>query len=289
MSVDRAPSPEADWRREYLLGDDGLRLHARVHGGASAAPLVLCHGFGLSAFAWDRTAASLPGRAVVAVDLRGHGDSDWDKTARYDRGAIADDVRATLDALAIRRCVLIGHSFGGDIAARLALAHPSRVAALVLIDVGPEIRPSGMRGVRELTARMPDVYESRDEYRGWLETIYPLADVQALAVFAANGLRARPDGQLEPKHDPAFRRAMFAFEETASAGARWALLEAIEQPTLVVRGAESVVLSDETAKRMARVLRNGSHAVVPGAGHSVMLDNPRGMAAAIRDFVGTTA
>jgi len=280
---------EPEWRRDYLRGDDGLRLHVRFTGGDGGAPLVLCHGFGLSAFAWDRMAVSLSGRRVAAVDFRGHGDSDWDPTARYDRGAIAEDVRATLDALGIERCVLVGHSFGGDIVARLALAHPSRVAALVLIDVGPEIRPSGMRGVRELTARMPDLYESRAEYREWLETIYPLADVHALTILTANGLRARPDGQLEVKLDPAFRRAMFTFEETASPDARWELLGTIEQPTLIVRGSESVVLSEETAKRMARVLKNGSHAVVPNAGHSVMLDNPRGMAAAIRDFVGVVA
>ncbi|WP_394834239.1 alpha/beta hydrolase [Pendulispora rubella] len=281
-------SAESNWWREYLWGDDGLLLHARVTG-TSGAPLVLCHGFGLSAFAWDRMVVNLPERRIVAIDFRGHGDSEWDPTACYDRAAIAEDVRAILDALAIERCILVGHSFGGDIVARLAREHASRVAGLVLIDVGPEIRPSGMRLVRGLTDRMPAVYTSRAEYREWLETIYPLADALALTILAANGLRTGPDGGFESKLDPAFRRAMFAFEETASQDARWALLETIQQPTLIVRGAESVVLSEHTAQRMTRVLKKGCHAVVPDAGHSVMLDNPRGMATVLQDFLGRVA
>ena len=277
-------TPAGVWWHENVASDDGLRLHVRATAGADT-PLVLCHGLGLSSVAWELMAESLSGRCIAALDFRGHGDSDWDSTGDYDRNAMAEDVRATLDALRIERGILIGHSFGGDIVARLALDYPSRVHALVLVDVGPEIRPGGMRSLRELTARMPNVHSTCAEYREWLETIFPLADPRALTVLVSNGLRRRADGQFQLKADPAFADAMFAFEALASPRARWALLERIEQPTLVVRGADSAVLCPEIAERMAQVLKKGAYTVVPNAGHSVMLDNPVGLAAAIDAFV----
>ena len=108
---------------------DARRISVRVSDGAGE-PLVLLHGLLDSALGWAWLAAHSD-RPVIAVDLPGFGRSDMPRHPRLD--AYADDVLATLDRLGVQRCVLVGHSFGGGIAAELADRAPARVATLVLL------------------------------------------------------------------------------------------------------------------------------------------------------------
>ncbi|MFJ6543462.1 alpha/beta fold hydrolase [Streptomyces sp. NPDC091385] len=119
-----------------------VRLAYRVSGPPDAPPVVLLPALGEVADDWDAVAAELAGgRRVYALDLRGHGDSDW--PGEYSVELMRADVLGFLDALGLERADLVGHSLGGLVACLFAAAHPGRVARLVLEDIGvPRPRPA---------------------------------------------------------------------------------------------------------------------------------------------------
>ncbi len=114
----------------------GVRLAYRESGDPAAAPLVLLHGLGEDSTGWDEVAAAFAGRfRVLAVDLRGHGGSDW--PGIYSLALMRDDVLGLLDALKLGPVTLMGHSLGGVVAFAVAQARPDRVARLIAEDVSP--------------------------------------------------------------------------------------------------------------------------------------------------------
>lgn len=280
-------------RERTVEGADGLRIHL-VEWSDEGVPMLLLHGYGQGARVWDDFAPVVaPAYRTVAMDLRGHGDSDWDPEQRYGYDAHVRDVEAVAAALGAERLVLVGHSFGGRVATFFAGAHPERMAGLVLVDSGPEVDPRGSTRIRQDAAEKARAsFASVEEYEAVLRRAYPAARREAVARLARSGLRERADGRLEPKTDPDFRAgrrglsdAERAESEREATDGLWAALRALPCPALVVRGAASDVLSPECADRMVdEALERGQLAVVPHAGHSVMLDNPDAFADAVAAF-----
>jgi 3-oxoadipate enol-lactonase len=119
-----------------LIQAGGIRLAYRESGPASAPPLVLLHALGENSADWDQVAAALAGFChVYALDLRGHGQSDWPGT--YTLELLRDDVLAFLDALELPRVTVVGHSMGGAAAYLVAMRQPERVGRLVLEEPAP--------------------------------------------------------------------------------------------------------------------------------------------------------
>jgi pimeloyl-ACP methyl ester carboxylesterase len=260
-------------------------------------PLLQLHGYGNEAHLWDDYAPTVaPYYRVLALDQRGHGDSDWDAERRYEIPTLAADVEALTAELGIERLVLVGFSMGGRVATLFAGRQPERLAGLVLVDVGPEVDPRGSLRIRqEVEEQRSPAFASVEEYAELLSRNYPAGRREALLRMARFGLRQRPDQRFELKMDPSLRGGFgvasrssedAAEAERASVQAQWEALARVTCPTLVVRGAASDVFSPETADRMVEeVLRDGRLAVVPHAAHSVMTDNPEGFEAAVNAFV----
>ena len=273
-------------------GADGLTLHA-LEWSSSGVPLLLVHGFGNEAHFWDDLAPALaPYYRTLALDLRGHGDSDWDADGRYDHLSMARDLECFAGALGFTRLVVVGHSLGGRVALRFAGRNLEKLAGLVLVDSGPELDARGTTRIRLDTAQQSPVFGSVEEYAELLARIYPGARRERLARLASSGLRRRENGRYERKLDPALLRRHDSIPEDkqrasaeAEAKALWEALARVDCPTLVVRGAASDVLSAETADRMVETARRGVLAEIPRAGHSVMLDNPEAFRTAVTGFV----
>jgi pimeloyl-ACP methyl ester carboxylesterase len=273
-------------------GAHGLMLHV-LEWSREGVPLVLLHGGGNEAHLWDDFAPCVaPHYRVLAVDQRGHGDSDWDPQGRYDSDAMADDLEQVLAAFGIDRFVLIGFSMGGRAGMVFAGRHPERLAGLVLVDIGPELDARGrMRIGQEMTENRAPVFASIEEYARLLARNYPAGGAEAIQRMARHGLRQRADGRFELKSDPKLRSergdpATYAQAEAALAQRMWDALAKLPCPTLVVRGAASDILSPEVADRMVdEVLQKGRLAVVPRAAHSVATDNPKGFEEAVAAFV----
>jgi pimeloyl-ACP methyl ester carboxylesterase len=275
-----------------IKGAHGLELHL-LEWSTEGVPLVLLHGLGNEAHLWDDFVPSVvPHYRVLALDQRGHGDSDWDPEARYDAESMTDDLEAVLDALEIDRFVLVGFSMGGRVSMTFAGRHPERLAGLVIADIGPEVDARGVLRIGgEMAEHRAPVFTDVQEYAAMLSLNYPAGQPHALKRMAEFGLRQREDGLFELKMDPKLRadrptdEATKAKEE-AFIQQQWDALARVPCATLVVRGAASDILSPETADKMVdEVLQNGRLAIVPQAAHSIMTDNPEGFEEAVCSFV----
>jgi 3-oxoadipate enol-lactonase len=271
---------------------DGLELHV-LEWSTEGVPLVLLHGGGNEAHLWDDFVPCVaPHYRVLAVDQRGHGDSDWDPEGRYDTEYMIRDLEALTEALEIDRFVLVGFSMGGRVSMGFAGRHPERIAGLVLVDIGPEIDPRGMIRIgQENQSKRKPVFGSIDEYASMLSLNYPAGQPHALMRMARHALRQRDDGLFELKSDPKLRGSKPTSDDAQAKEKefiqeQWEALAKITCPTLVVRGAASDILSPDIADKMVdEVLQDGQLEVIAQAAHSVATDNPKGFEEAVSRFV----
>ncbi len=278
-----------------LAVTDGLTLHA-LEWSREGVPMVLVHGFGNEAHLWDDFAPTVAGHyRVIALDLRGHGDSDWDPDGRYDYTNHVADLEAVTRELGVERMVLVGFSLGGRVAMLYAGLHPEKLAGMVIVDSAPVLDARGTTRIRmEVAEHRDPAFSTLSEYENILAHNYPAATPEAIKRMARNGLRQREDGKYVLKMDTAYRGARgpklgpdeLASREEQHVKDMWAALEKLPCPTLVVRGAASDIMSPEVADRMVdEVIPNATLAVVPQAGHSVMTDNPEEFNKAVAEFV----
>jgi 3-oxoadipate enol-lactonase len=276
-----------------LPGSQGLTLHA-LEWSREGTLLLFVHGFGNDAHVWDWCApAFAPHYRVVAIDQRGHGQSDRDPEGRYDHETMARDLHAALESLGAPRAVIVGHSLGGRVAMRFAALWPEKLAGLVIVDSAPELDARGTTRIRLDVQQQDPSFASLEDYERVLARQYPATRADILAKLAVHWTQQRPDGRFELRLDPAFMRGRrgSSEEELARWSAEeakilWGALEKLPCPALVVRGAASDVLSADVADKMADdVLKNGRLSVIARAGHSVMLDNPEDFQKALAGFV----
>jgi esterase len=267
------------------IGIGGLTFHY-VDWGGSDAPLVMLHGLSGHARTWDHTAAALSGRYhVLALDQRGHGDSDW--APQYGLRPMAEDLLGWLDALDLSEVTLMGLSMGGLVSFVFAAAHPERVARMVIMDIGPELAPAGSANVTSSLAAN-DVFSSEDEAFAQARAANPRPTDATLRHRVTHNLRQLPDGTLTYKYDKELRRNPRAlFDHTTDE--LWAAWRAVTCPVLLVRGADSDVLAADTAQRMLAENPNVSFASIPDCGHSITLDRPDGLLEVVTPWLAATA
>lgn len=260
---------------------------------------LLLHGFTNDAHIWDALAAKLQKQHnVIALDFRGHGDSDWDDQARYTHQQLCADTETL-----IKQCNdfdqwhIIGHSLGARIA-MLMLAEGTTAASLTIIDTGPEVRAVGVNKVRQDAESFPTHFASQAAYYEFLANIYLFAQPERLQQLAHWGLKKGPDGQWIAKTDPAFTSALWkpaddlAQQQGDQHGLRypmqaqlWQSLGRLECPVLVIRGQASAILSRDVAERMVSVIPDARLVVINRAGHAVPVDNPQAFEDAVCAFI----
>jgi pimeloyl-ACP methyl ester carboxylesterase len=267
--------------RSRFVTLDGLRFHVLEWGEAPRSVLIL-HGF--SRHAWQATPtarALVADHRVIAIDQRGHGDTDW--TDMYGTGPMVADVLALLDALQIERVALVGHSMGGMVATTFAALHPERVRAVILGDIGPEVAATGIERIQR-QVREQDVFASVDEAYAHSLTHDPYADRDALRSWAEHNVRELPDGTLTWKYDKALRDGTARYENFAG-DEQWAFWSAIDVPVLILRGEHSDILSEDIAAHMLAANPHAELQTLPGAGHSIAIDAPAAVASAVAEFL----
>jgi len=261
------------------------RFHYVEWGRAAAPPVVFLHGITGHARTWDDEARLLAGRyRVLGLDQRGHGDTDPAPDGDYSDDALLGDLVAFTDALGLRRCTLVALSLGGRVAINFAGTHPPRVERLVIVDIGPEIAPVGRARVGALMAGAPERFESVEDVITHMRANAPLYTEAMLRHRAQHAVRPLPGGGFTWKYDRALREAIRQGRMRVPADL-WPQWRAIACPTLLVRGALSDILSDETAKRMVDELPGARLVVVPGAGHTVPGDQPAAFQSLLREFL----
>ena len=263
---------------------NGLRFHYLEWGRPQAPPLVLLHGFTGHARTWDHFAEAMADRfRILALDQRGHGDSDRAPDGDYRVASMARDLAAFADALCPGRFTLIGLSMGGRVSIAYAGTNSERVERLVLVDIGPEIALEGLTRIRTFVSKVPEELESEEQAYQLLRAAAPRYSEPLLRHRVKHSFNRLPTGKLTWKYDKVLR-------DQTRQGARdipnlWPDLARIACPTLIVRGAESDVLSPEIAKRMLETLRDGRLVEVPEAGHTVLGDQPERFARVVGEFL----
>ena len=261
-----------------------LRFRYLDWGNEELRPLLFLHGGALTAHTWDLCCLALRGEFhCIALDQRGHGDTDWAPDADYSIAAQREDVKGFVDTLGLDRFILAGMSMGAINALAFAIHYPERLSHLVLIDAGPEVRRPGSHRIRDFVNGGAHP-ESLDAIIERALAFNPRRDPKVLRRSLMHNLRQQTDGNWTWKYD---RKRFQQMGETHTAERR-KLAEGLAKvtcPTLVVRGAESDVFHEEDAERLAARLPDGRYITISQAGHTVQGDNPKDLAAALRNFL----
>ncbi len=264
----------------------GLEFHY-VEWGAPGMPSIVClHGVTQTAHSWDEVAADLGhDHRVVCLDQRGHGDSGWAPDGDYTRETQAADLDAVTDALGLAHFVLAGMSMGGINAITFTARRPDKVAALIVVDVSPQIERRGVEHIRTFV-QSTDVLDTFEAFVERAHQFNPRRSLDNIRSRLSHNLKQLPDGRWTWKYDPALRTPGRGFQ-AAALTTLWDDVRAIRCPTLLLKGAESDILSAEGAANLQAAIPQSRLAVVPGAGHSVMGDNPAAFVAETRAFLRT--
>ncbi len=260
-----------------------MRFHYLDWGG-NGHPILFLHGGGINAHTWDVVCLMLRERYhCIALDQRGHGDSEWSPAIDYGVATQVGDVEGFIEKLGLANPVLVGQSMGGLNSIAYAIRHSAKMKGLVVVDVGPEINSAGTQRIREFSST-PEL-ESLEAFLERAVKFNPIRDPRVLRRSLFYNLRQLPTGKWSLKHDQ--RRAS---EEAwrIAADQRERLLRDVSKiscPTLIVRGGKSDVLSDDAAKRFAHMLPHARWVRVENAGHNVQGDNPRGLLDAMNPFL----
>ncbi len=273
------PLPEVE--RVRAAAGEGRRVSGLAFRPGEAPRLVALHGAGLNAHSFDPMLLALDVPAL-ALDLPGHGRSDWRADADYRPDHLADDVVSALEQLAPRPVSLLGHSLGGLTACLVAAARPELVRSLIVVDITPGVTPGGG------TASVAEFVTGQRDY-GDLDEIVDRAirfgigsDRAALTRGVALNTRRRPDGRLEWIHHLAHLDALPAgdSDDPQPYAPLWASLQSLEIPVTLIR-AESGVVGEDLAAEWSAQLPDSEVVALAGP-HNLHEAVPAELAAAVR-------
>jgi pimeloyl-ACP methyl ester carboxylesterase len=250
---------------QNLERDGGVRIaYEVVNPGADGTPLLLSHGFSATSAMWAPNVEALSaGRTVVAWNQRGHGGSDTPADpSGYGHEHCIADMAALLDVVGAERAILVGMSLGGYLSLAFHLAHPERVAALVLVDTGPGFRND----------------EARERWNDWARQRGEEIDRAGLGSSGSTEVR-------QARHRDLHGVAQAArYVLTQADGRVIASLPSVAVPTLVVVGADDTNFLG-AAEYMTRTIPGARQVTIEQAGHAANLDQPAIFNAAVAEFL----
>ena len=269
----------------FVTAQDGLTLHVRRYGSrhASAHSVVCLPGLARTAADFHSLATALAAdpanpRLVLALDYRGHGQSQYDRNPKnYAIRVALADLSAVLAAFEITSAIFVGTSFGGVLAMMLAVLPPVAVAGVILNDIGPVMEPRGLMRIKSYVGKLPIArnFEEGAQILRWLfgAQFTNLAPPDWVA-FAQRTWR-EGHGTLVPSHDPKLARALrdFSLERLPTL---WDQFDALARiPLMVIRGANSDMLARPTLNEMMARRDQLEVVVVPDQGHAPLLAEPK--------------
>lgn len=255
----------------------GRSVHLLDWGRADAPAVILWHGFARNARDFDDLAAALSAQyRLLAVDTIGRGFSEWSPQpdAEYTVPFYARQSIELFDHFKLTTARWVGTSMGGLIGMAVAgTALKDRISHLVLNDVGPAIAPGAVSRILSY-AGTPPAFATLPELEQYFRTIYApfgIATDAGWRKLAETSARRLPDGRLTPHYDPQIA-AVLGRQAATVTGDAWPLYDQITAKTLLLRGAVSDLLSDETAAEMTRRGPKARRIDMPGIGHAPALD-----------------
>jgi pimeloyl-ACP methyl ester carboxylesterase len=292
--VGASAAGDSGGRSIFIAAPDGLRLHVREHGRAtsSATPVVCLPGLTRTTADFDDLARALaagePWRRIIALDSRGRGQSAYDSNPKnYTPGIELADLIAVLKALAVSGAVFVGSSRGGILTMLLAAVHPQLIAGAVLHDIGPVIEPQGVARIKSYVGKLRqpiDFTQGADILRELFGAQFPKLTATQWRGAAERSWKMQA-GKLVPTYDPALAATLADVDIEHPLPALWNEFDALAGvPVLVIRGANSDLLTVQTMREMQARHPNLQVIEVPDQGHVPFLDDPE-LINRIGDFV----
>jgi len=274
-------------RRLTFRVGGGLELVADAHGDPSAPPVLLLHGGGQTRRAWGGTAAALAARGfhAVALDLRGHGESDWAPDGDYTVDAFAADVRAVAARLG-GRPALIGASLGG-LAALIAEGEAATpgASAVVLVDITPRVQPEGVDRIVTFMTGHPDGFATLEEAAEAVAAYVPHRPRPKDVAGLRKNLRLGADGRYRWHWDPRLMTGERRIGASRDPERLDRAARGLRVPTLLVRGRMSDVVAEEDARHFLALAPDARYVDVSDAGHMVAGDRNDPFTAAVVEFL----
>jgi esterase len=255
-----ANAQPATWTDRFIVVN-GLRLHYLDWGSADKPPFIMLHGISRVAHQFDHIAPYFTANYhVIAIDMRGHGDSEWSPEGAYIVEDYVKDLEAFVDTLNLRGLTLLGNSTGGRVVQVYAGLHPDRMARLIVEDVGPERTNDIASAFTRQVENEKDGWASEDELLAFLKKNNAKTPEAILKSYAHFASKRREDGRIVWKRDPNLAKGFVPTE-------LWRFVNQIKCPTIYILGGASRIVPPETQQKLKATLPDVQIVVMPGLGH----------------------
>jgi len=263
---------------------NGLRLHYLDWGNNKQQPMLLLHGFMADAHVWDDFALNFRSHYhLIALDQRGHGESQWSKEGAYTIEDHFADIALFIETLRLEKLILVGHSMGGRHALFYTACAPQKIDRLILVDTRPGNDLQASHALRQLLATFPLEAHSLKEVVQAIQSLYPYLSREMCYHIANYGYKRVHEGNYIPKYDT---RMGQQFEHMGYATeSLWPFMENIPCPVLLIRGKKSLFLSRKIAQQMCKALPQTKFKEIPESTHMPVQENPIATTKVIADFL----
>ena len=267
---------------------NSLNLHYVEWGTPGQPSIVLLHGFQSNAHTWDTFSQAMANTYhVLALDQRGHGDTDWAPDGDYTPDAFIHDIVGFIDALNVVPTILVGHSMGGRHAAMVAADYPDKATKVVIVDTPAEMPPA----ILDMIAQQPasDTPSEPETFASFEDVIrsgiaqYPLTPEAELRHANYHNLYRGADGKWRWRWDLTLlerRRLNRSLQLDL-----YSYLQRVQCPTLLIRGQQSPLLTSDIAQKMVQHLPRGRLVEIPDTAHTVNADKAEAFNTLTADFL----
>ncbi|MEE8443452.1 MAG: alpha/beta hydrolase [Dehalococcoidia bacterium] len=264
---------------DHTFHSSTLDLHYLEWGAEDATPLILLHHVSSNAHTWDQFASRMSQNyRVLALDMRGHGDSQWAGEGNYTTEHYASDVAALVEHLNLENVIVLGGSTGGRVALVYAAQEPQRVAALIMEDVGA-VRPQSIsQGFADRVAGGDAEFDTVEEWAKHLQGQNQRTPPEYFLQNALHGTKRLPNGKLGLKRDVAIQLDFVPLE-------LWNYVEKVRAPFLLMIGTESTIVGQDQQERFRQIVPSIEMVTVQGAGHIIVHDKPEEFEGIVRSFL----
>ena len=258
---------------------NGLQIHYLDWGNDGKQPLILLHGIARVAHTFDHVAPHFTKNYhVIAIDMRGHGDSGWHAQGAYLVEDYVSDIEALIQQLKLRNIVLWGASTGGRVAQLIAGLHPDWVSAVIVEDVGPERPPTVSNRRANRMAKEANGWATLDEMLEQIRIENPRAPDAILRNLAQHGSKARADGRIVWKRDPVILKGFVPTE-------LWETVRKIKAQIIYVLGGASTIVPPQTQQALKTALPQAQIVIMPELGHYPSDEKPEEFLAIVDRFL----
>ena len=277
-----APDPEHMW-----MGHGGTSVAGDSFGDRGSQPVLLLHGAGQTRHAWKTTGTDLAGHGyhVIALDARGHGDSEWAADKDYSYDAMMGDVQNVIVAEFDRPPVLVGASMGG-LVSLIALGEKHiNGAGLVLVDIAHRMSSKGSGRVRTFMDDGLTGFDSLEQAADAIASYQSHRERPKSTAGLAKNLRLFPDGKYRWHWDPDYRLGRSGTDPKERYLRMVECVKALDMPVQLIRGGLSDVLPEYAAKEFCELAPHTEFVDIAGAAHMIVGDQNDTFGGAVVDFL----